>query len=201
MHLFWSRHEPRSILSVLLDKLDYLFMLFGNSFQKRRVSSPAPVTTVSASGDMARYKTLKLCPVKVAIFLSDGYFQTTMALSEYPCVLTISFELLLNMRLQTWDPVSIELTSVPILVFQNFMQRSAVPPPDASKPLWCGLHAIALTAALWDPNLCIGSVGLELFPLDHTINLLSLPPDARYWSSNDHFRPQISCLWHSYLLM
>lgn len=34
-----------------------------------------------------------------------------------------------------------------ISVFQNFIVRSAVPPPLASRPRWCGLHAIALTAA------------------------------------------------------
>jgi hypothetical protein len=31
----------------------------GNTFQKRSVSSPAPVTMVCPSGDMARYSTLK----------------------------------------------------------------------------------------------------------------------------------------------
>lgn len=34
-----------------------------------------------------------------------------------------------------------------IKVFQNLMVRSAVPPPLARRPRWCGLHAIALTAA------------------------------------------------------
>ena len=33
-------------------------------------------------------------------------------------------------------------------VFQNLMQRSAVPPPLARRPRWWGLHAMALTAAL-----------------------------------------------------
>jgi len=32
-------------------------------------------------------------------------------------------------------------------VFQNLIVRSAVPPPLASSPRWCGLQAMALTAA------------------------------------------------------
>ena len=81
------------------------------------------------------------------------------------------------------------------------MHLSAVPPPEANRPLWCGLHAIALTAALWLENLCRGSDGLDAFPFDHTISLLSFPPEAKYWSSNDHLRPHISCLWPWYLEM
>jgi hypothetical protein len=36
----------------------------GNMFQKRRVSSPAPVTTLWPSGDIARYRTLWECRYK-----------------------------------------------------------------------------------------------------------------------------------------
>ena len=57
---------------------------------------------------------------------------------------------------------------------------------------------MALTAALWDLNLNIGSLEFD-WPLSQTINLLSFPPLAKYLSSNDHFNPQISYLWPSIL--
>ena len=38
----------------------------GKTFQKRSVSSPAPVTIVCPSGDMARYSTRSVWPVSVA---------------------------------------------------------------------------------------------------------------------------------------
>ena len=47
----------------------------------------------------------------------------------------------------TWEPVSTSCCSAPVAAFQKQMRRSAVPPPDASRPAWCGLHASALTAA------------------------------------------------------
>jgi len=53
-----------------------LFFGPGKTFQNRNVSSPAPVTTVWPSGDIARYKTLYVCPVKVATFDMEGYFHT-----------------------------------------------------------------------------------------------------------------------------
>ena len=37
--------------------------------------------------------------------------------------------------------------SLSVLLFNPFL--SAVPPPEASSPCWCGDHAIALTAAIW----------------------------------------------------
>lgn len=43
-------------------------------FQNLKVSSPAPVTMVSASGDIAKYNTLVVWPVKIVIFSSEGYF-------------------------------------------------------------------------------------------------------------------------------
>jgi len=48
----------------------------GNTFHKRSVSSPAPVTMLWPSGDTARYNTLYEWPVKVATGVIDGYFQT-----------------------------------------------------------------------------------------------------------------------------
>ena len=38
-------------------------------------------------------------------------------------------------KLQTYDPVSIEFISAPCLTFQNLMHLSAVPPPDANRPV------------------------------------------------------------------
>lgn len=49
----------------------------GNSFQNRSVSSPAPVTTVSPSGAMAKYRTREVWPDSVATLVMDGYFHTT----------------------------------------------------------------------------------------------------------------------------
>ena len=59
-----------------------------NTFQNLRVSSPAPVTMASPSGDMARYSTRYEWPVNLAIWTSDGYFHTKIWFCEYPCVLT-----------------------------------------------------------------------------------------------------------------
>ena len=53
-----------------------LLLDFGNTFQKRRVSSPAPVTMDDPSGLIAKYNTLNVCPVNVAIFSIVGYFHT-----------------------------------------------------------------------------------------------------------------------------
>lgn len=43
----------------------------------------------------------------------------------------------------TWLPVSTHCRAVPLAVFQKRMQRSAVPPPLASRPCWWGDHAMA----------------------------------------------------------
>ena len=56
----------------------------GKTLQKRRVSSPAPVTTFWPSGLMDKYNTLYVCPVRVATFCIDGYFQTMIWFNEYP---------------------------------------------------------------------------------------------------------------------
>lgn len=133
-----------------------------------------------------------LCPVRVVTFFIEGYFQTTIALSEYPWVLTSSLTFLLNTRLQTYEPVSIALISCICVVFQNLMHLSAVPPPLARRPCWCGDHVIALTAARWLENLPAGS---KLLWTDQTYSLLSLPPEASYCSSKDHLSPHTSYLW------
>ena len=48
----------------------------GNTFQNLKVSSPAPVTTDCPSGDIPKYNTRYVCPVKVATFVILGYFHT-----------------------------------------------------------------------------------------------------------------------------
>ena len=74
---------PSILLQVSDDSTGLCWLsFFGNSFQKRRVSSPAPVTIDSESGLMARYRTRMLWPVKVDMRLQLGYFHTMMALSE-----------------------------------------------------------------------------------------------------------------------
>jgi len=71
-----------------------------------------------------------------------------ISVSPCPCVDTSSFTFLLHTRLHTWLPVSTQLSAVlvSVMVFQERMQRSALPPPLASKPRSCGLQAMALTA-------------------------------------------------------
>lgn len=87
---------------------------------------------------------------------------------------------------------------MPYIVSQNFIHRSAVPPPETNNPLWCGDQVSALTAALCEVNRHTGS---NYFWGLQTSNLLSLPPEASYYSSNDHFSPQISYLWPESLLI
>jgi hypothetical protein len=59
-----------------------LLLDFGKMFQNLKVSSPAPVTIDEPSGLIAKYKTLYVCPVSVAIFSIVGYFHTITWLSE-----------------------------------------------------------------------------------------------------------------------
>lgn len=143
----------------------------------------------------------------------DGYFHTMIWFWEYPWVLTSSFTFLHQARLQTWKqkaageddsknslnyfleacsellawlPVSTEFSMFPLTVFQNLIHLSAVPPPDARRPCWCGDHAIALTAAVCSVSLNIGCCERWF----HTSSWLSFPPDASSRSSCDHFSPQ-----------
>ncbi len=106
-------------------------------------------------------------------------------------MLTISWVVLENIRLQTWEPVSTAWRGCNVCVFQKRMWRSAVPPPVASRPFWWGDHPIAFTAAVCSWNLTRGLLERRF----QIISLLSLPPDASYWLSNDHLRPHTSCLW------
>ena len=70
------------------------------------------------------------------------------------------------------------------------MHLSAVPPPVAKRPAWLGFQAIALTAARCSPNLATGD---SLFKFQ-IMSLLSFPPLASCYPSNDHFKPQIYCI-------
>ena len=101
------------------------------------------------SGLIAKYNTLNVWPVSVDIFYILGYFQTFISFKENPCVETNSFNVLLKIKLQTCDPVSIDFIVVPSKVLRNFMVLSAVPPPDNKSPCWWGDHVTAFTAATW----------------------------------------------------
>lgn len=85
-----------------------------------------------------------------------------------------SLTFLENIKLQTYDPVSIQSNYWVVKVLKNLMVRSAVPPPEANKPCLCGDQAIALTAAWCWLNLANGI----WLPILQTNSLLSLPPDA-----------------------
>lgn len=162
-----------------------------NTFQKRNVSSPAPVTIASPSGLNAKYSTRYEWPVNLATCVNDGYFHTRIWFCEYPCVDTNSDECFDHARLHTCEPVSTHCIGCPVSVFQNRMQRSAVPPPLANSPWWCGDHAIAFTAAICSEYDWTGLNECWF----HTYRRLSLPPLARYWLSGDHLRPHTSCRW------
>ncbi|KAJ8974263.1 hypothetical protein NQ317_008270 [Molorchus minor] len=111
-----------------------------NTFQNLKVSSPAPVTMASPSGDNAKYNTLYECPVSFATCVKLGsrqpgsfYFQLNI---PKVCVIIGGLE---NRRKQRkpnikYIPVSTHCIGCPVRVFQNLMHRSAVPPPDASNP-------------------------------------------------------------------
>lgn len=62
------------------------------------------------------------------------------------------------------------------------MHLSAVPPPDANRPCWCGDHAMAFTAAVWSLNLSWA----EDMDADQISSWLSFPPEASCRSSGDH---------------
>lgn len=85
--------------NILCVKLDDCFEL-GKTFQNLNVSSPAPVTIVYPLGFIAKNRTLLVWPVRVVIFYNVGYFQTTISLFEYPCVLTNYFVVLEKIKLQ-----------------------------------------------------------------------------------------------------
>lgn len=105
-------------------------------------------------------------------------------------MLTISCVVLENMRLQTWEPVSTACRGCKVCVFQNLIWRSAVPPPVARRPFWCGDQPMAFTAAVCSWNFTTGLFECRF----QIISLLSLPPEASCWSSKLHLSPQTSYL-------
>ncbi len=61
-----------------------------------------------------------------------------------------------ELKRNTWLPVSTLFNWWPFVVFQKRIHRSAVPPPDARRPLWWGDQAMALTAAVCSVSLKVG---------------------------------------------
>lgn len=80
--------------------------------------------------------------------------------------------------------------STPVIVFQNRIVRSAVPPPETKSPCWWGDQASAFTAAVCFRNEAVG----ELDCILQRFSRLSFPPEANCCPSKDHFNPQIYCL-------
>ena len=146
--------------------------------------------------------------------------QNLTILSSWSCgknKLTPIITILHRAQGKTWLPVSTHSNWCPFAVFQKRMHRSAVPPPDARRPLWWGDQAMALTAAVcsvslntgcwecwfhtksyWYPtrNLVIKWSDQRKRPLcrmDIYISIytwLSFPPEASSLSSFDHLSPQ-----------
>lgn len=74
-HRMLVRASAATVLSPAPETCDFKP---GKTFQNRNVSSPAPVTMVCPSGDMARKSTRNVCPVSVVSLLMLGYLQTTI---------------------------------------------------------------------------------------------------------------------------
>lgn len=149
------------------------------TFQNLSVSSPAAEATVQPSGLWAMWRTLDVWPIISAIFTIDGYFQRINWFWVNPWELRSSLSFLFHSKAQTWEPVSTEFRHAPVCMFQNFMVRSPPPPPEASKLLWKGHQARALTAEVWSSSLCIHCVGEfeDALDISHTWTRLS----CLYW--------------------
>mmetsp|Transcript_28322 Transcript_28322/g.68012 ORF Transcript_28322/g.68012 Transcript_28322/m.68012 type:complete len:216 (-) Transcript_28322:677-1324(-) len=159
-------------------------------FQKRRASSAPADKSVFSSGASAMPSTLPLWPVSVATLWKLGYFHTFSSWFMYPCPETISLSCGFHTKPQTWDPLSMELMQVPVVTFQKWICRSAVPPPVANNPWFQGHQAMAFTAALCSRKDHRGTSD----PWSQTCTTLSLPPDASFPPS-DHSNPQTSPSW------
>ena len=92
LDLSWYPHRMQEWMEdhAELSSLPWSLWL-GNTFQNLSVSSPAPVTMVCPSGDMAKYKTRSVCPVSVVSFVREGDLHTMNWFCEYPCVQRGSF--------------------------------------------------------------------------------------------------------------
>jgi len=165
------------------------------TFQNLSVSSPAAEATVHPFGLCAIYNTLEVWPLSSAIFSIEGYFQRASWFWVKPWELSNSRSFLLHSRAHTCEPVSTEFKHAPVWVFQNLMQWSPPPPPEARRFAWNGHQASAFTAALCSSNLWSQWVGEfeETIVLSHMWITLSLPPLANCCPEGDHLSPQISC--------
>jgi len=94
----------------------------------------------------AMNKTREVCPMSSAILTIDGYFQSVNWFWVNPWEHSNSLSFLFHSNEHTWEPVSTELRQAPVWVFQNLMHWSLSPPPEASRLLWNGHQARALTA-------------------------------------------------------
>lgn len=122
-------------------------------------------------------------------------FHTFIAFIEYPWVDTNSLEFVEYNMLHTCDPVSIFLMHLDSAVFHIRMCLSVLPPPVAKIEVWWGDHAKALTAAV----CYVKRWYMRLFLISNKEIMLSFPPEAIIFPSNDHLTPQISCLCGSHL--
>lgn len=86
-----------------------------------------------------------------------SYFQRVNWFCEKPWDVTSSFSLGFQTMEQTCDFVSMEFTHEPDpLTFQKRSVLSAVPPPEARRPLCHGHHARAFTAAVCSVRVNFG---------------------------------------------
>ena len=101
----------------------------------------------------AMNRTQDVWPVSSALLTIDR-FQRVSWFSVNPWELNNSLSFLFQRRDHTWEPVCTGFRQAPVWVFQNMMQRSLSSPPDASKLLWNGHQARALTDDVWSSKRC-----------------------------------------------
>jgi hypothetical protein len=135
-----------------------------------------------------------VCPSSSLILTMDGYFHKHSWFRANQCDDNISFSCGFHWRPQTWDPVSMEFKSAPVLEFQNLMVQSAVLPPLVRRFHSWGDQARAFTAAWWSVSSKGGAV-LAKVVTPHKHSLLLLPPLASVSPSLFHCNPHTSCEW------
>ena len=78
MLLVISNHLNEKLLNLSLDLFkDFLSFFDGNTFQNFKVSSAEVVAIFSPSGDIAKWRTLDLCPSNYPVFYLFGLYTTT----------------------------------------------------------------------------------------------------------------------------
>ena len=144
---------------------------------------------------------VEVWPLSSAISSIDGYFHKISWFSIRAWELNNSVSFLLHNNEQTWDPVLMEFKHVPVLMFQNFIEWSSLPPPEAIMLCWNGHHASALTVALWLLNLwsCWVAEFEETIDHSHMQRRWSFPPLANCRPVLDHFSPHTSWWWPLYV--